>query len=194
MATSTGPPMSHRLFRHSILSNARVRDFLTQVDAAKAEAYRAAGCPRCGGALHSATYPRKPHGLAASLREEIRRFSLCCSVCRRRVQPPSCLSAMPARAPPPAPNRRQDAAGHGPRRTRRARTRRRKPHHRRGPLPGTVTASNAQAGRVTTAAARQGLTALGLVRASARALAGKKPSERSPAAPSPGHIALIKAT
>ena len=46
-------------------------------------------CPRCGCALHSATYPRKPHGLAAALRDDVRRFSLCCSVCRRRVKPPS---------------------------------------------------------------------------------------------------------
>jgi len=81
--------MSHKLFCHSILSNARVWDFLKQVDAAEAEACRAAGCPRCGGALHSATYPRKPHGLAADLRDDVRRFSLCCSVCRRRVKPPS---------------------------------------------------------------------------------------------------------
>ncbi len=81
--------MSHKLFRHSNLSNARVWDFLKQVDAAEAEACRAAGCPRCGGALHSASYPRKPHGLAANLRNDVRRFSLCCSVCRRRVKPPS---------------------------------------------------------------------------------------------------------
>ena len=32
--------MSHKLFRHSILSNARVWDFLKQVDAAEAEACR----------------------------------------------------------------------------------------------------------------------------------------------------------
>ena len=81
--------MSHKLFRHSILSNARVWDFLKQVDASEAEACRAARCPRCGSALHSATYPRKPHGLAAHLRDDVRRFSLCCSVCRRRVKPPS---------------------------------------------------------------------------------------------------------
>ena len=81
--------MSHKLFRHSILSNARVWDCLKQVDAAEAEACRAAGCPRCGGVLHSATYPRKPHGLAADLRDDVRRFSLCCSVCRRRVKPAS---------------------------------------------------------------------------------------------------------
>ena len=81
--------MAHRLFRRSTLSNVRVWDFLTRVDPAEAAACRAAGCPRCGGALHSASYPRKPHGLAAGLRDDIRRFSLCRSVCRRRAQPPS---------------------------------------------------------------------------------------------------------
>jgi len=81
--------MSHKLFHHSNLSNARIWDFLKQVDAAEAAACRAAGCPHCGGALHSATYPRKPHGLAAELRDDARRFSLCCSVCRRRVKPAS---------------------------------------------------------------------------------------------------------
>ena len=44
------------------------------------------------------------------------------------------------------------------------------------------------------AAARQGLAAAELVRASARALAEEKPSEQSPDALSPGHIALIEAT
>ena len=81
--------MSHKLFHHSNLSNARIWDFLKQVDAAEAEACREAGCPRCGGVLHSASYPRKPYGLAADLRDDVRRFSLCCSVCRRRVKPPS---------------------------------------------------------------------------------------------------------
>ena len=81
--------MSHKLFRHSILSNARVWSFLKRVDAAEAEAYREAGCPRCGGELHSARYPRKPHGLAADLGGDVRRFSFCCAVCRRRVTPPS---------------------------------------------------------------------------------------------------------
>ena len=41
------------------------------------------------GALHSATYPRKPHGLAPELRADVRRYSLCCCRCRRRVTPPS---------------------------------------------------------------------------------------------------------
>ena len=81
--------MSHKLFRPSIVSDARVWGFLKHVDAAEAQICREAGCPRCGGALHSATYPRKPHGLAAGLRGDVRRFSLCCSVCRRRVKPAS---------------------------------------------------------------------------------------------------------
>jgi len=81
--------MSHKLFRHSILSDARVWVFLERVDEAEAEVCREAGCPRCGGALHSARYPRKPHGLAAGLRDDVRRFSFCCAACRRRATPPS---------------------------------------------------------------------------------------------------------
>ena len=53
---------------------------------------RAAGCPDCGGALHSANYRRKPRGRSAALGEEHdRRFSFCCSVdgCRDRSTPPS---------------------------------------------------------------------------------------------------------
>ena len=81
--------MSHTLCRSSMLSDPRVWLFLTQVDAAEAETCRAAGCPRCGGDLHSASYLRKPYGLSVDLRDDARRFSLCCSVCRRRVKPPS---------------------------------------------------------------------------------------------------------
>ena len=81
--------MSHKLFSGSILSNARVWAFLKRVDEAEAEACREAGCPRCGGDLHSARYPRKPHGLAPELRDDVRRFSFCCVDCRRRMTPPS---------------------------------------------------------------------------------------------------------
>ena len=81
--------MSHTLFAHSTFSNARAWAFLKRVDAAEAALCRSAGCRRCGGALHSATYPRKPHGLASSLRGDARRFSFCCADCRRRVTPPS---------------------------------------------------------------------------------------------------------
>ena len=81
--------MSHRLFLGSIFSNARVWAFLKQVDEAEAARCRSAGCAHCGAVLHSATYPRKPHGLAPELREDARRFSFCCADCRRRVTPPS---------------------------------------------------------------------------------------------------------
>lgn len=81
--------MSHRLFPDSIFSNARVWAFLKHVDEAEAALCRSAGCPYCGGALHSASYPRKPHGLMPELRADARRLSLCCCRCRRRVTPPS---------------------------------------------------------------------------------------------------------
>lgn len=81
--------MSHKLFLHCTFSNSRVWVFLKQVDAAEAAVWREAGCPRCAGLLHSATYPRKPHGLAAGLRDDARRFSFCCADCRHRVTPPS---------------------------------------------------------------------------------------------------------
>ncbi len=81
--------MLHDFFPGSILSCARIWTFLTRIDAAEAERCRLEGCPRCGGCLDSASYPRKPHGLAASLREGVRRFSFCCRDCRRRETPSS---------------------------------------------------------------------------------------------------------
>lgn len=81
--------VSHKLFSGSILSNARVWAMLKRIDAAEAERSRSAGCPHCSGALHSATYLRKPHGLSPALRSDARRHSLCCATCRRRVLPPS---------------------------------------------------------------------------------------------------------
>ena len=82
--------MSHTLVADSSFCNARVWAFLKRVDETEAAACRAAGCSLCGGGLHSATYPRKPHGLAPELREDVRRFSFCCADCRRRKTPPSC--------------------------------------------------------------------------------------------------------
>ena len=82
--------MSHTIFVNSILCDARVWAWLHQVDAAEGERCREAGCRHCDGELHSATYPRKPYGLAPALREEgTRRFSYCCAACRRRATPPS---------------------------------------------------------------------------------------------------------
>ena len=81
--------MSHDLFSRSMLSCARTWAFLEAVDAAEADRCRSEGCGDCGGRLHSATYPRKPHALAAELRDDVRRFSFCCAECRQRTTPPS---------------------------------------------------------------------------------------------------------
>jgi hypothetical protein len=64
---------------------------LLQIDKDLAAEVREAGCS-CGGALHSACYPRKPRGGPEGLGpEHAMRLSFCCSVegCRRRVTPPS---------------------------------------------------------------------------------------------------------
>lgn len=64
---------------------------LLQVDQDLAAEARAAGCA-CGGALHSAPYPRKPRGGPDGLgAEHCLRLSFCCSVegCRKRVTPRS---------------------------------------------------------------------------------------------------------
>ena len=81
--------MLHKLFPDSTFSDARVWALLKRIDQAEADRCRSAGCPRCDGDLHSAAYPRKPHGLAPALRDDARRFSFCCAACRRRVTPPS---------------------------------------------------------------------------------------------------------
>ena len=87
-STETIPNVA-QAFRRFQLFQHRVWAFLKTIDAAEAERCWAAGCPRCGGELHSASYPRKPHGLAPALRADARRHSLCCAACRRRVLPPS---------------------------------------------------------------------------------------------------------
>ena len=81
--------MSHNLFSAPNFSNAQVWAQLERIDKKEAASCREEGCPRCGQILHSATYPRKPHGLTAELRVGARRFSFCCAMCRGRVTPPS---------------------------------------------------------------------------------------------------------
>ena len=81
--------MSYNLFSGSDFSNARAWALLERIDEGEAAACRLAGCRHCGGVLHSATYPRKPHGLAPELRGGARRFSFCCATCRRRATPAS---------------------------------------------------------------------------------------------------------
>jgi hypothetical protein len=65
---------------------------LSAIDAVYAEQVHGSGCPRCGGALDRANYPRKPRGDLGEVAEayELRR-SFCCrrDGCRKRATPPS---------------------------------------------------------------------------------------------------------
>jgi hypothetical protein len=75
----------------TILRDSRFFHLLFHIDQDLADQARASGCP-CGGALHSARYPRKPRGGPSDLGPEYeKRFSFCCAVegCRRRTTPPS---------------------------------------------------------------------------------------------------------
>jgi len=75
-----------------LLADATFHQLLLACDADLAEAARAGRCALCGGALHSACYPRKPRGRPCRLGpEHDRRFSFCCAVdgCRSRTTPPS---------------------------------------------------------------------------------------------------------
>ena len=75
-----------------ILRDARLYLALLQLDRVIAAEVEQAGCC-CGGALHSARYPRKPRGVTAELLppDYHRRLSFCCARdgCRRRTTPPS---------------------------------------------------------------------------------------------------------
>lgn len=75
---------------HSLLDDPRLPDFLRSVDGELASAAQAAGCPRCGGVLHSARYPRSARGARTDAMDGYR-ASFCCAqdACRRRVTPPS---------------------------------------------------------------------------------------------------------
>jgi len=75
-----------------LLADATFHQLLLACDADLADAARAERCALCGGALHSACYPRKPRGRSCRLGpEHDRRFSFCCAVdgCRSRATPPS---------------------------------------------------------------------------------------------------------
>jgi hypothetical protein len=65
---------------------------LERIDAELAETTRCAGCQRCEGTLHKASYPRKPRGGPPGLPASYSvRASYCCAVdgCRTRATPPS---------------------------------------------------------------------------------------------------------
>lgn len=80
----------------TLLADCRFHEMLLGIDAELAAAVRENGCPICGGRLHSARYPRKPHGRPVNVRQKLGpehdlRFSFCCAVdgCRKRKTPPS---------------------------------------------------------------------------------------------------------
>jgi hypothetical protein len=76
----------------SLLSDARFYDRLLDFDRDLAEQARSAGCGECDGALHSASYWRKPRGRACRVGpEHDQRFSFCCARdgCRSRTTPAS---------------------------------------------------------------------------------------------------------
>ena len=75
----------------TLLLDSKFFDLLLHLDEELAGQARQAGCG-CGGALHRASYRRKPRGGPQGLGQEHEvRFSFCCAVegCRRRVTPPS---------------------------------------------------------------------------------------------------------
>ena len=74
---------------HKFLLNSNFHSLLIAIDRELAEQERLKGCS-CGGSLHQANYARSPIGLPADFRAAFdSRYSLCCSVCRKRVTPPS---------------------------------------------------------------------------------------------------------
>jgi len=76
----------------ALLADAKFHEQLLVFDRDLAAAARAARCWRCGGALHSASYDRKPRGGPAGLGPKYaERFSFCCAVdgCRKRATPAS---------------------------------------------------------------------------------------------------------
>ena len=74
-----------------LFADERLYDYLLAIDRELAAQARGAGCPRCQGRLHGASYPRKPRGGPRRMRGGVhaRRLSLCCACCRKRVTPPS---------------------------------------------------------------------------------------------------------
>src|SRR3954452_22274649 len=76
----------------AVLADARFHEQLLVFDRDLAASARAARCWLCGGALHAASYDRKPRGCPGGLGPEYaERFSFCCAVdgCRKRTTPAS---------------------------------------------------------------------------------------------------------
>lgn len=76
---------------HSFFLDASFWCNLSQLDRFVADQIQNHGCQHCTGKLHVADYPRKPRGEHRDVLgpDYTRRFSFCCSLCRRRTTPPS---------------------------------------------------------------------------------------------------------
>jgi len=75
---------------HTTLLDSKFVEFLVRTDEKMAEEMRAAGCTRCGSALHLNSFPRKPRGMPPAWTEHFTyRLSFDCSVCSKRHTPPS---------------------------------------------------------------------------------------------------------
>lgn len=74
----------------SFLYNQSFHEFLLNIDYGLANDVLAGGCQYCGGNLHHADYPRKPHGLMSQFRDMYtERVSFCCAKCNKRNTSPS---------------------------------------------------------------------------------------------------------
>lgn len=73
------------------LQQPKLFHFLAAIDSDLAGRTRMGGCRFCGGALHSACYPRKPRGGSMGSEEAgaTTRQSFCCEQCRKRTTPAS---------------------------------------------------------------------------------------------------------
>jgi hypothetical protein len=69
--------------------NATFYAFLGHIDEDEAARTRAAGCPVCGCALHSARYPRKPRGGSRDFDKQGHYRLSCGAICRNRTTPVS---------------------------------------------------------------------------------------------------------
>lgn len=74
----------------ALLRDPRFYAMKLRMDRALLDEMRSRACMKCGKALHSGHFGRKPRGGPADLGEDADlRFSLCCAKCRKRHTPPS---------------------------------------------------------------------------------------------------------
>lgn len=74
----------------ALLRDPRFYAMKLRIDRALLDEMRSRACRKCGKALHTADFGRKPRGGPADLGEKAdSRFSLCCANCRKRHTPAS---------------------------------------------------------------------------------------------------------